>query len=399
MFTKWTLWLSRMRGSFWFLPTLMAIGSVGLALMMVWLDRYLDAEAVSEFWWAFDGGASGARDVMSTIAGSMITVAGVVFSITIVTLSLTSQQFGPRLLRNFLRDLPTQCVFGCFVGTFLYCLLVLRSIRAEHESIVAFVPNLGVAVGVLFAAISIFVLVFFIHHTANSIRAPTLAWRTSQQLLEALARLYPAEENRIDHTPISAELGDVTKEVRASSSGYIQGVDRDGFQAIEKRCGLGLEVIAIPGTFVAIGDIVARARGGEIDERGIKDASTAFTTGHERTLDQDPQFGFAMLTEMAVRSVSPSMNDPYTAMQCIDRIREGLTFLSKRRYPSQALWRLPTFEDILDGTWRDLIYYARENPPVMAHLSESLLKLKDIVARNEDKVVIERWLKTQPVIQ
>ena len=165
----------RIRSSFWFLPSLMACGAVALALATVALDGSVTDDWLQTLAWVYTGGAEGASAVLETIAGSMITIAGVVFSLTLVALSLASSQFGPRLLRNFMRDTANQVVLGTFVATFLYCLLVLRTIRRADE--VAFVPHLSVTLGVLFAIASLGVLIYFIHHVSVSIQADEIIAR------------------------------------------------------------------------------------------------------------------------------------------------------------------------------------------------------------------------------
>lgn len=382
--------IESLRSSFWFLPTLISVGSALLALGVIYLDRQLIDFHFSNWLWVFDSGASGAREVVGTIAGSMITVAGVVFSITIVTLSLTSQQFGPRLLRNFLRDRSTQYVLGCFVGTFLYCLLILRSVRAEHESASAFVPNIGVALGVLFAVVAVFVLVFFIHHTANAIRAPTLVWNASKELIKVLERLYPDKKSQLDRPQIEITSTVCSQKVHAKSSGYIIGIDQNDLIRIENKCKIKLEIISLPGDFVVPGDDLVNVFGGVVDDTNLEIIISAFSTGLERSLSQDPRFGFIMLVEMAVRSVSPSMNDPYTAIQCIDRIREGLTFMIQRQ-PDIYMWPLPTFGDFLDECWEQLTFYGRDNPPVMKHLQKNLNIMRKIAQTPLDRQAIDRW--------
>ena len=150
------LW-ERVRTSFWLVPALMALAAAALSYATVALDRRLGSEAMGTLGWVWSGGASGARSVLSTIAGSMATVAGVVFSVNIVALTLASSQFGPRLLRNFTRDLGNQLVLGTFIATFLYCLLVLRVVRSTDEG--SFVPELSVTCAVLLAVAGVGVLI------------------------------------------------------------------------------------------------------------------------------------------------------------------------------------------------------------------------------------------------
>jgi uncharacterized membrane protein len=157
------------RSSFWFVPALMAVGAVMLAIATVAADRTSTNTWLRAASWVYSGSAEGASVVLGTIAGSMITIAGVVFSMTLVALSLASSQLGPRLLRNFMRDKTNQMVLGTFVATFVYCLLVLRTIRRVDEG--AFVPHVSVTIGVLFALASLAVLIHFIHHVSLSIQA------------------------------------------------------------------------------------------------------------------------------------------------------------------------------------------------------------------------------------
>ena len=159
--------------SFWFVPTTMTVVAAGSAIGMIEVDRTWLGPGV-RIGWLYSGGAEGARSLLSTVAGSVITVAGVVFSITISTLTQASSQFGPRLLRNFMRDTSNQIVLGTFVATFLYCLLVLRTIHGKIDDGASFVPQLSVTVAVGLAVASIAVLIYFIHHVSLSLQAPNV---------------------------------------------------------------------------------------------------------------------------------------------------------------------------------------------------------------------------------
>jgi uncharacterized membrane protein len=158
----------RLQSSFWFVPAMLALGSTALAFSAVALDEQA-TDLLSNWERLYSGGAKGASAVLQTIAGSMITIAGVVFSMTLVALTPASAQFGPRLLRNFMSDTLNQLVLGTFIATFIYCLLVMRTIRREDEA--AFVPHLSVTLGVLLALASMAVLIYFIHHVSVSIQA------------------------------------------------------------------------------------------------------------------------------------------------------------------------------------------------------------------------------------
>ncbi|HEY9737247.1 MAG TPA: DUF2254 domain-containing protein, partial [Trichocoleus sp.] len=174
--------------SYWFVPTVMAASAIALAFGLVALDRTTpqDLEGLS---WIYQGGADGARAVLSAIAGSMVTVAATAFSITIVALQLASSNYGPRLLRNFMQDRGNQVVLGTFIATFIYCLLVLRTIRGEDYQL--FVPQVSVTVGVMLAILSIGVLIYFIHHASTIIQVSHIIAEVSHDLKQVTDRLFP----------------------------------------------------------------------------------------------------------------------------------------------------------------------------------------------------------------
>ena len=178
-----------LRGSFWFLPSMMAAGAVLLSFGAVQLDAAMEADAYGRFDFIYLFGPEGARAILSAVATSMITVAGLTFSITMLTLQLASSQFGPRLLRNFMRDRGNQLVLGTFISTFVYCLLVLRTVKGVEGS--SFVPHLAVAIGVVLAVAGLAVLIYFIHHTATSIRIETLLASLAQETAATIDRLFP----------------------------------------------------------------------------------------------------------------------------------------------------------------------------------------------------------------
>jgi uncharacterized membrane protein len=159
-----------LRSSYWFVPGAMAVGAILLSFATIALDGYFRAEVLRSLGFIWSGGPEGARGLLQAVAGSMITVAGVTFSITMVALSFASSQFGSRLLRNFMSDTGNQVVLGTFVATFIYCLLVLRTVRSGDDA--EFIPYLSVTVGLVMALVSLMFLIYFIHHMALTMQAP-----------------------------------------------------------------------------------------------------------------------------------------------------------------------------------------------------------------------------------
>jgi uncharacterized membrane protein len=187
---------SNLRGSFWFFPTLIVAFSIALAVGLIEADSAGSRDWMADWPRPFGAGAAGARGMLATIAGSMMTVVGVTFSMTLMTLALASSQYTSRILRNFMRDRVTQVVLEIFAGIFTYCLIVLRTIRGGDD--IAFVPSLSVAVSVVLAIGGIGALIFFIHHIAASIQASSIIASVAAETLVAVDRLVPG---KLGHGP------------------------------------------------------------------------------------------------------------------------------------------------------------------------------------------------------
>ena len=321
--------------SFWFVPAVMALVAVGAALGSVAIDRMLGGNWMDGMALAWSGGAEGARSVLSVIAGSTITVVSIVFSITITALAQTSSQYGPRVLRNFTRDRGNQFVLGTFVAAFLFSLLVLRTVRADGGE--PFVPYLSVNLGIALAVLSIAVLIFFIHHIATSIQADLLIARVGEECREAVANVFPQELGAGAAWP-AAELpakpdapGDL---VAAKSVGYVQAVDDDALFDSARRAQVLLTVLARPGDFVSTGRPLARvAPVGALHDRLADAIRDGFDIGDRRTPEQDLAYSVQQLVEIAARALSPGINEPFTALLCIDYLNAALRSLAGRDAP------------------------------------------------------------------
>ena len=368
----------RIRTSLWFIPAVMLTAAALLSFGSIAVDRRL----TSAIPLAYGGAADGARAVLSTIATSMVTVAGVVFSITIVALALASQQFGPRVLRNFMQDVGNQIVLGTFIATFVYCLLTIRTIRSADER--EFVPHLSVTIGVVLAVASLSVLIYFVHHVSKSINAETVIARVSAELHRAVDRLYPEVNGDADaREGIVPQRTESEIEVRAKREGYLEMIDSDALLALARRHDLLVRVELAIGSFVRGGDILARVSGANMpDARRIRAVARAFTIGISRTPVQDVEFPLHQLVQVAVRTLSPSTNDPFTAIAAIDRIVAGLRRLGGRPFPSttqtdqRGIARVVaprrTFAEIAASTLAPLSESAARSPTVVAHLRQSL---------------------------
>ncbi|MBN1399839.1 MAG: DUF2254 domain-containing protein [Anaerolineae bacterium] len=389
-----------LRNSFWFLPLELSVMTALLSLGMVALDRYADWDTVYILSWFYRGSPDGARAILSTIGGSMIGVAGTVFSITIAVLSFASSTFGARLLRNFMRDRGNQLVLGTFVATFLYCLLVLRAVRGADEG--AFVPHLSVTMGILLAIASLGALIYFIHHISESIQAGKVIADVGHDLMAAIdaffpervERSMPAEDGGVA-TTLSQMMLDAAP-IPARQSGYVQAVNAGHLLQLAMHHDLRLSLHHRPGDFVIEGHALAHVSPADrLTPRLIGDVNDDFILGPERTPTQGVEFALNQLVEIALRALSPSINDPFTAMACIDWLGAGLFQVSERQTPSpyhhdragyvRLFTRPVTFAGLVDTAFGQIRQAARSNVAVIDRLLETLAVLISHVRKEEQR--------------
>jgi len=391
--TRVTAFWGRLNSSFWFVPAVMAVVAVALSFLLIEVDALRDVAQTDNPSALYTFGPEGARAILSVIATSMITVASLIFSITMLSLQLASSQFGPRVLGNFMRDRSNQIVLGTFIATFLYCLFVLRSVRGMEGS--SFVPHLAVGFGVLLAAASVAVLIYFIHHIATSIRVETLLAKLAVEGCTAVDQLFPERigrgpENDADETGrqrLPDDFDGGGRQIEADSGGYVQSIGDDVLIRIAAKHDLVLRIEAPPGQFVTDGACVITAYprdrvSDEIDE----DLRGAFVIGWDRTPYQDLEFAIRRIVELAQRSLSPGINDPTTALYCIDRLGQVLGRLASRDIPSpmrldqsgQLRVSTEVFDlgDVTCRAFAAIARYGMADADVVTRLAETLAKLK-----------------------
>lgn len=394
----------RIHSSFWFVPTVMTSAAAAIAFTCVALDK-----SITDGWlesWAYPGGAEGASMVLGTIAGSMVTIAGVVFSITLLALSLASSQLGPRLLSNFMRSTTNQVVLGTFVATFVYCLLVLRTIRRAGDE-GAFVPHFAISLGVIFAVASVGVLIYFIHHVSISIQADEVVARVSKELNEGINRLFPqrmgqAPSEAVKKDPegeIPANFARESRPIAAATDGYIQRIDTDELMALATREDVLIRLERRPGHYVVAGSALARVwPQSRVSATMSEQINATFVLGHQRTSAQDIEFCLTQLVEIAVRALSPGINDPFTAMACVDRLGSALCRLAQRDMPSpyrfdpQQRLRVLTvpvsFAGIVDTAFTQIRQYARTSTGVNLRLLETIAVIAEVLEPPLDRATL-----------
>jgi uncharacterized membrane protein len=338
--------LENVRSSYWFVPSVMALGALILGATIIYVDARIGSEWLDGLGWYQSNKPDGAQEVLSTIAGSAITVAGVVFSITIVSVSYAASQYGPRVLTNFMSDRGNQVTLGTFIATFLYCLVVLRTIRGGDEG--GFVPDLAIIVALLLALCSIAVLIFFIHHVPRSIHVNTVIAGIGRQLIASLDDRFPefigqsSESGRAHEKAVPVPLrglplrppADVTCVV-SPRTGYIEAIDDEVLMKVASRSNLVLRLEYQPGDYIHAGRSFALAwPKDQVSDEDLAKLQETFAVSSGRTPLQDTRFLVDELVEVGARALSPGVNDPFTAISCLDWLGAVLSEVARRKLPS-----------------------------------------------------------------
>ena len=372
--------LDGIRQSLWFVPAVWVILCGAAAFGMVALDAAAP-DVDSQLPLVFGGGPEGARGLLSAIASSMITVVGVVFSITIVALQLASSQYSPRVLRNFMRDRASQITLGSFIGVFVYSLLVLRTVRSEADGRDEFVPAFAVTGAVILAVVAVGMLVYFIHHIATRMQVSYITAAVARETIEEIDRQAQARQ---DHGagPDSIERPDERGViVRASQSGYLQYVETDKLVELARERDLVIRVTTKPGAWVQRHAPLFEVWGDDGDglEEELRDL---VSVGDERVVFQDPQFGLQQLVDIAVKALSPGVNDPTTARNALHRIVEILVAAGRARLTAAEhrdaegrirVWSpRPDFAELLRVSFEEVHHFGHEIPSVTRSIGEAL---------------------------
>lgn len=400
------LWES-LRTSFWFIPGLLTLSAIAFSFITVTLDKSIELDPAHATGFLYSGSAEGARSTLSTIAASMITVAGVVFSITIVAMTLASSQFGPRLLRNFMQDTVNQVVLGTFLATFIYCLLVLRTVHTGTD--LYFVPAMSVTFAIVLALTSVMILIYFIHHVSTSIQADRVIASVYGELYEHSAILFPDDadaaagnmSNREDQTNPGESDYRHTGEVLANSDGYLQAVANNKLMEIAGRNNCIIFLECRPGDLVVTGNPLASFHYNEIvDENTDEQIRSAFIVGAQRTSEQDIESVINQLVEIAVRALSPGINDPFTAMACIDHLGSFLCHLAGKTFPSTCHYdddgklrlvsRPVTFTRLTNIAFDQIRQYGRSSVAVTIRLLDMLNVIAAHARTSEQREAILR---------
>lgn len=383
MIERLRLYWSFVRASLWFVPLLMSIGAVALAVLLL-TSIGLPAGNAAEFWLLYSGNADNARQLLGALLSGMITMSSLVVSITVVVLTLAAGQLGPRMVRNFMGDWATQIVLGLFIATILYLLVVFRTIGdASADSI----PHLAVSVGTALSALCLFVLLIYVHRLARSIMYDNVVREITAELGRSIGRLTNGNDEddteAEDSSPPEAWPG---ARVDLGRDGYIQAIEFTTLVEAARHADAVIRLVVRPGDYV-----LARGRHVTVDPSGACDDTlasairNAIILGSERNPTQDLEFGIRQLVEIALRALSPGINDVFTAIAVIDNLSSALARLFE--HPLEPSLRRDAdgrvrvrcvvmgYGTMVHAAFDQIRQAGRSMPAVLARLADALERL------------------------
>lgn len=327
----------RLVNQLWFVPAACVLGAILLAQLMVGLDRMIPPDSDS-VWvdWVYAVGIDGSRSMLSAIGGSMLGVAATAFSITISVVATASSTYGPRLVRNFMADRINQVVLGVLVSTFIYTLLVLRTIRSASDDLASpFVPHIAVNFAVLLAIADVALLVYFIHHIADSVQVNTLAHGVRRRFLTVIERWYPEETPEEMTRTLSDRPGGEL--IRAEKTGYIVDMDFEKIRSCAEEKDLRVTMIPGVGDHILPGEPLFRVWPESLADDVEKTLRGSVALGDSRSALQDIRFAEQQVVELAVRALSTGTNDPYTAINAVQEVAPGIVTAVSRPVPGDTV--------------------------------------------------------------
>ncbi|MFZ0906383.1 MAG: DUF2254 domain-containing protein [Mycobacterium sp.] len=394
----------QLRTNLWLVPVLETVAVVLLFALTYTVDRAAYDGIITLPSWVLNGSADSARAVLATIAAAIITVVGIVFSITIVALTLASTQFGPRMLRNFVRDPGTQVALGTFVASFVYATIGLVSVGGGPHG--DFVPHLSITVTFFLTLVDVAVLIFFLNHIASMIQLPVVIARIAGTLAVEIAALDRGESYGVggrrgpSHEELLAKLAESGAPIRTPHSGYLQVIRHDVLVKIATKADAVVQLPYRPGHFLVAGQVMARVWPPEAAPAVAERLALGHVTGAYRTLPQDISFGFDQLVEIALRALSPAVNDTFTGMTCIDWIADCLCRISTSWRPQRirrdaegnirVIAFVADFNRLVERTFDTIRQAASGMPAIMIRQLEALAKVIEQTPDRKRRTVLIR---------
>ena len=390
------------RTSFWFVPGIIILSTTLLCFVLLWIDNEHHFDNISwlNYFYNLEGGI--ARALLTTIAGSVMTVVSITFSITMVALTNASSQFGPRLIRNFMNDPSTQMVLGSFTSIFVYCLILAGA--TDDFASGDYLPGLTFAGAIVLTTLGILLLIYFIHHVAVNLQADNVIDKVSTELETNIANIFNErkneEQSHASHSTVLDNLDTSATLLKSTSSGYVQAVNYPALIQLMSNHESYLNILVTPGDFVVNDMIIMQCSHSDLTTAECDELISYITFGAKRTPLQDAEFAILQLVELALRALSPSINDPYSAIACIDKLTATICNLTRKRFPEgvscdsndepRVVFKTATFSGIANSAYDQIRQHSTNNLAVQLRLLEALTHIAAQAKEAEHWKVIEQ---------
>lgn len=395
------------------MPGLMIAVSIALAVVLIEIDSRVKTEWLENFPRIFGLGADGSRGMLTAIASSMLTVAALAFSLTLSAVTQASAQFTPRIFRNFMRDRANQFILGYFVSVFAYCLIVLRTIRGGDE--IKFVPSFSVMFGLALALGGILVLIYFIHHIADSLQITTILYNITDDTKKAVEKIFPTKMGEAASEEQQTETREMKEnqnpeKIPALKAGYVQSVDTDDLLEFADSHRILLRMRRGIGQFTATGatlaeivpDVETPDKQFRADEEKVREINEFFSIDRHRTIEQDVGFGIRQIVDIALKALSPGVNDTTTAINCIDNLGEIVGEIAERKMPERVRSKdgtprvvavAPDFEDFVETAFDQIRISGKGKQAIFERLLETMMFIAERAAGNGRRRALERQIE------
>jgi len=370
-----TLW-DNIRSSLWALPLAMVAVATLMAITAMSANIDIGGDPV---WFLYSGSAKQAPQFLGNLVTAMITMATLAISITMVVLTLAAQQLGPRLIRNFMGDWQTQASLGLFTATVVYLLLVLRSAFGDGDN----VANLAITIGTALVLASLASLLVFVHHLAHSIIADNIINKVGEALDHDILRLLPETDE--DRPPPLPADNPATGSIPVATGGYVQAIDMEALVRHAAEANALIELQVRPGHHIVPGTRLARVSPHVAAEGLARAVQSAFVIGQTRTAVQDLEYSIHQLVEVALRALSPGINDPFTAIAVLDRLTLSLRLVMTRgaararfaddRKIVRVVAPVSTFEGLTDAAFNQIRQTASTNAAILIRMADNIGQL------------------------
>jgi len=401
--TRFKAHLPAIGQSLWFLPSVLVVVAVASSYLFLYIDRHFVTFVSENIDFFFSGSAAAARGMLSTIAGSVITVVSIAFSLTIISMQQASAQYSPRVLRSFTSNRGNQIVLGVYIATFTYSILILRAIRESNDKREEFVPAVSLSFAIILAILCIGLLIFFINHTSNSLLATTVIKRIHNHLIEQIGRKYPVKTGESIQTPnLEIHSEDNVAVLKSEAGGFVLAIDDSIFERHDLEGINSIEVLPHIGEFVLTGQDVMRIVSNQpISQNRQNELLYSVVLEGERSPINDPLQNVRQLVDTALKGLSPGINDVTTSVYCIRYLGDAIAVLANREFPEEIASvdgskmllkiRQPTFLDFLEKSFLEILFAGEKNERVQREILDVLIlvaKQLNIEERKRDIEII-----------